>query len=359
MQCYNLVKTFLVINQMAITIRDIAKCAQTSVSAVSLVLNEKWEKKVPKDTVARVKQAIKKYHYVQNPVGRGLALKKKFRISLGIYGSLMEHPLIGAFSFHELLSYVASIISQSGYAIDIIQVNTHHGIKKMCDEIISNGNDGIIFLGWDQKVIKNILHKIERISFPYIVVDCNLNDKSLSYTYTDMSASTEIAITHLIKNGHKRIGFIRAELSKSRFLPKLKGYKMAIKKCGIRFNDRLVADNSNPNPILSGYNACQKVLSLRPKPGAVFCSDNLAALGVLMFLKEKKIKVPDDLELIGYGDLTFANLAIPPLSYVCRSIMEQGKKSVQFILKRMEKKRDNSSQQIRFDEELVIQGTCR
>jgi len=344
---------------MAIDIKTIARRARTSAASVSFVLNNKWRKRVRPEVARRIKRVAKRYNYTRSSAARGLALKRRFRIALCIQGFLTEHPIIGAFSFHELLSAVTARANRKGYALDIIQVEAPF-LKNLQNAVSMSAanSDGLLFLGWTAHSIRRFLRKL-KLSQPYIAVDSDLDDVSLCYAYTDMAESTGSAISYFTERGHRRIAFVRGEASYERFSAKLKGYRDVLSRSCIAYDPRLVFNNTKLPLLARGYRAGQKLSSMRKMPGAIFCSDNMCALGLLSSLKERGVKVPRDVEIIGFGDSAIANLCIPVLSYVKRPVKEMALACIERLLKWVEKEEQFKPVQIKCKEQLLFQGTTR
>ena len=307
---------------MAIDIKDIAKRAGTSAASVSFVLNNKWRKKVKPEIARRIKQIAERYNYMRNSTARGLAMKRRFRIALCIQGLLTEHPIMGTFSFHELLSTVTARLNKKGYALDIMQIESPFlSHLKEAENTIGQNDDAVLFLGWKEHSISDFLHRLN-LSLPYVAVDANLKDKGLSYSYTDMAESTRNALSCFIGRGHRRIAFVRGETSRERFIAKLKAYREVLRESDIEFAPELIYKDAKLPIFARGYLGGEYLLSLKEMPTAIFCSDNMCALGLISYLKERGVTIPRDVEIIGFGDRAIANLCDPPLSYVKRPIKE-------------------------------------
>ena len=103
---------------MGVNIKRIAEIAGTSPASVSLVLNEKWRKKVRPDLARRIRRIARRRGYAGSPAARGLVLGRHFRVALCVGPLPAEHPVLGVFSTYELLSIISSRLNGRGYAVE-------------------------------------------------------------------------------------------------------------------------------------------------------------------------------------------------------------------------------------------------
>ncbi|MFH1616686.1 MAG: LacI family DNA-binding transcriptional regulator [Planctomycetota bacterium] len=342
-------------------VQKIAELAKTSPASVSLVLNNKWRKKVNLLVAKRVMRIVDKHAYVRNSAGRGLAMQRSFRVALCVEGSLAEHPVMGWFSFHEHFFIITAKLNDAGYAIDILQQPAQRGELSGKKRSMLQNDDATIFLA-PEAFNKAHFYDDFKIQKPFLVVDADLKDPDLCYIYTDSCASTEEAISYFLANGHKRVGFIAHDKGikpDTRFENKIRGYKKALLKYDIGFDPRLVFKKGSKNFMQLGVNGGQELFSLVDRPTAFFCTDNMHAIGLLTYLREGGIRVPEDVEIIGFGDQAVAELCEPSISYIRRPIKEMAELGVDKILKWLDEKEDFAPIQIECKEELMLRGSTR
>lgn len=339
------------------TIKELAKLANTSTAAVSLVLNGKWQKRVRPDIAEKIQELVKEHSFTLNIAGRSLVMQRKFRVAVCASSSLIDHPVMGAYSFHEQLGIISAELSKSSYSIDIIRLDSYENKIKDLSYRLQSSCDGIIFLGLAAAPIKNLLENLA-LMIPYIVVDCNLKSNSLNYIYTDMASSSKDMISRLIKKGHKRIGMIRGERSDERFEQKLEGYKKALALGKIKYLPELVLGDCLDDSFLKGKFAAEKILGLRNPPTAVFCTDNSCGIGFIQYANKNGIKIPADIEIVSFGDEAISLFSSPRLTYLRRPVREMAQKAVDILLGWIEGKNKYQPLRYEFNEELVIQETA-
>jgi len=340
-------------------IKELAQLAGASVGSTSMVMNGKWKKKVNQKMAEKILRIAKEYNYKLNPLGRSLLLKQYLRVALISEGAFQEHPLLGSLSFHDFLGIAADKFDSSGYSIDIIQMT-----KKKINHIVDNGffpehNDAIIFLEWDIGNLRKLL-KEKCPKQPFVVIGNNLNTPEWSYIYRATEEMSYKAVNHFIKNRHSKIGISRVFGSNDRFKSKLAGYERALSDAGIKLNQEFIIDLNEKSPsLLNGTKLVKKFMELQEMPTAFFCDDNIDAMGMLIEFEKRGVKVPDDVEIIGYGDAAIADIAIKPLSYLKIPNVKMAKFAVEYILDIVQNSKKPVPIQKQFKEEFILQKTTR
>ncbi len=340
-------------------IKDIARLAGASVGSTSMVLNNKWHKKVNPEIAQKIIKTAEKYNYKLNPLGRSLQSMQYFRIAIMIEGQFKQHAPIGTFSFYDFISVVGDKLNKSGYSLDIIQFD-----KEKFDQILTSGkffqyNDAFIFLDWHKDSLEKLFEKKFPVQ-PYMIIGDNYHQPSWNYVYRSTEESSRKAVNHLIKNGHTEIAIIRVCGSFERFQQKLSGYKNALKDAGIVFDAGMVIDIKQKTPSLSaGFHILQAMSSRGKHPTAFFCDDNLDALSVLIELQKDGIRIPQDVEIIGYGDVAIADISNVPLSYLKIPTTQSAEFAIEHILDALSQRNECLPVQKEFEETLVLQKTTR
>ena len=338
------------------SIKELAAKAGVSTAAVSLVLNGKWQKKVRPDVAEKIRRLAEENGFVRNVAGRSLAMQRSFRIAVCGESGMIDHPVMGAYSFHEQLGIISARLSEFQYSIDIIRLGDYAKDEDGLQTRLESACDGVIFLQPEQRGFRVRIKRLG-LDIPFLVVDSNLNDRSLCYLYTDMAESSSSAIRRLIDRGHRRIAVIRGEVSTKRFRDKLRGYGRALSEGGIEYDDALVQEGSLDDLFTDGYVAAGRLMKMDVRPTAVFCTDNCCGLGVMQFFAEAGVAVPGEMEVIGFGDEAMSTLCRPRMTFLRRPIREMAEKAVRVLLGWIEGNGQDRPMQVEFAEELVVQGT--
>ncbi len=307
------------------TIKDIAKIAHVSPATVSRILN--GSKPVSADVRERVESAIKKTGFRPNNVARSLILKRSSTL-----GVLMTD--ISNIYYSKMIRGIEQAAYDNGYAIMLADSNFDHEMElKYLDLMQEKCVDGVIIC---TKEIPDQFDEFFRKSKMPVVFTNRKNPKYYTVSVDNYKMAYE-AVTYLIDNGHEKIGCIYAHLEDlDSGLDRYEGYKKAMKERKLKRNPLLEAEGDFS--IESGYNAMNKILTSTQDITAVFAACDEMAFGAISCIIDHNLKVPDDISVIGYDDIRYAEYFRPSLTTVHQPIYEIGVKSVQVLLNLVQKK---------------------
>lgn len=188
-------------------------------------------------------------------------------------------------------------------------------------QILRDGQiDGLMIVAPREEDREDIL-KLKEIGIPFILLSGYLEGEKVNYVDSDNRRGAFRAVEHLINLGHKRIGLLhgsfRFNTTDSR--DRLRGYKLALERQGVCFNEELVAGGGN-----SDYRAINKLLDMRPPPSGIFAIGLSLAVKAVKTIKARGLKVPDDISVIGFDDYELAISNEPPLTTVRQPVYEIG-----------------------------------
>ncbi|MBI3991006.1 MAG: LacI family DNA-binding transcriptional regulator [Candidatus Omnitrophica bacterium] len=331
--------------QTIITLKDVSRKAQVSVGTVSRVLSRsKTAVPISERTRAKVLKIAEELNYHPNIFARGLRLRKSYTIGLIIAD--IEDPFYGP-----IIRGIEEILLLNGYHF-LLSDAKNDGTRETfcCEDLLKRQVDGILISGvpanvkekgmeiLKQKQIPVVLiGRISRLNFPVVIVD---NEKGGFY-----------ATEHLIKLGHRRIGFLSGPEEQPDCLKRLIGYKMALKRYDIKFEECLIA-KANHTPE-TGYTVMKELLQSIPGLTACFAYNDLIAVGAMRAINEEGIKIPEDFSIIGYDDIRVAPYLEPPLTTIRQPLKEMGVKAASLILKLISSKKAKDTNAI-LEPELVI-----
>lgn len=312
---------------MAVTIEDIAREAKVSIATVSRVINN--SKAVSTELHQRVYDVIQKNNFKPNSLARGLVTKKSNMI--GIVIPDISNPVFGA-----LTKGINSICQHMGYTLMVcesggIQEKELELLKILSDKMI----DGVLFAGVD--VNSTLIENMKDKEYPVVLVTQEAADRdgALTTVVHDNVKATYDAVTFLIVNGHKRIAFISGpEHDYSSGKKRMQGYKMALKENEIEVPKSYIEYGNFTFD--SGYYCMKKIYEENSElPSAVMICSDLMAIGAMRFLKTSKLKIPDDISIMGFDDSELAMYFTPELSTVRISYFAEGEKAAKELFKLM------------------------
>jgi len=157
---------------------------------------------------------------------------------------------------------------------------------------------------------------------PTVLLNCHVANAALPSVVPGELAGGHVATNFLLRAGHRRIGYINGEPSMEASRQRLKGYRRALATADLPFDPELVRDG-NWQPI-SGYEGAQALMRLPKRPSAIFCANDLMAVGCYEALRELGLRIPDDVAVMGYDDREIARHLHPPLTTVLLPHFEMG-----------------------------------
>ncbi|HOJ92476.1 MAG TPA: LacI family DNA-binding transcriptional regulator [Dictyoglomaceae bacterium] len=325
-----------------VTIRDVAKLAGVGIATASRAINNKGE--VSPATRERVLEAAKRLGYVPNSLARGLISGKTKKI--GVVITTILNPFYAA-----VVSSIEDVLKDWGYTLALYNSKEDPSIEKEAILLlISQRVDGLILAPIEYES-ENIKYLIER-TIPFILVGRNTVEENTNYVVCDDFKVGRLAAEHLISKGHRRILFLNSWKSSSAKL-RLEGFKTGLNEAGISVNSRFIY---SVDPKTNLKDLMTYVFERKIKPTAIFCFCDSMAIDVMKFLKERKIRVPDDVAIMGCDNLDFTDLLEPPLTTVEISKYDMGMKAAKILLNKLNKEKDEFEHVV-FEPKLIVRSS--
>ena len=320
---------------MAVTILDVAKEAGVSKSTVSLVINNSSSVKL--ETQYKVRQAIDKLGYIPNLAARELTTSRTNTLGLIFMTSNQYQKPYGFSSVCETLLYDTSNGIYTGLK------NTHYTllVERFSDkgdstipELVKSGRlDGVFLIGG--LFSNHFVEALQRHDIPIVIIGRQYEG------YDSISVDTEavgyMGTKYLIEQGHKKIAFINGPLSSNISKQKLKGVHKAL--------DELDVDPSIVETVhagysgLNGYDGIKQLWEKGYRPDAVFGASDGITSGILRFLYDKAIRIPDDISVLGYEDSILSEYSSPALTVIDAHKEMMGEQACSVLLNRIKKPR--------------------
>jgi len=305
---------------MGVTITDVARLAGVGRGTVSRVLNDRAN--VDPKTRARVLAAIAELDFVPSPTARRLSLRRTQTIAVIL--PFMTRP-----SAVERLRGVEDALARSGYDMIVFNVETVERREKVFRDLPRRERvDGLIIIMLSPTGSE--IEKMERIGLPVVLVDAH--HRALPRVVADDVLGARLACRHLVKLGHRRIGFIgdipRTPLAFTSSRLRLTGVRRELAAAGLTLPASLIAigDHSRRR----STELATRMLSQRLPPTAIVCASDTQASGVLEAAASLGLDVPGDLSITGYDDLELADHL--GLTTIRQPLFESGVRAVERIL---------------------------
>ncbi len=318
---------------MGYKLKDIAKEANVSISAVSLVLNDK-PCRISDEKKDLIKQIAKDNNYTPNINARSLITKETKTLGLII-------PDIENIFFSRLTKTMESYCRQFGYALLIVNSNDEYKQDlHLIDLLLARGIDGL-FIAISNSAYNHqgeICSKLKRLTIPYIMVDRILDNFNSNQVYFDNVKGAYLATKHLIENGHKKISCILHYINSKNSISRFEGYKKAMLEHGLTINENYIIKGDYH--VDSGYSAGN--LIIKNNTTAVFVTNDMMTLGLLKRLKEEKIKVPEDLSIVSYDNLLNEFMLDMQITSIGQNVSKLGITACKLMLNVIENKKSEN-----------------
>lgn len=327
-----------------ITINDIAKMAEVSVSTVSRVLNNSSE--VSKATRRKILKVIEDVNFTPNEMARGLVTKTSKTIGLLIPDIL--NPF-----YAELIKGVEDVVSKYGFSLFLcITDQVPEKEEYYINEMLKRRNNGLIIMSTcisNKEVLTKAKKAMEIVSIQADIEDVD------SIGVTDEQGTYEI-INYLISLGHEKIAFIGYMFGLTPIRNRLLGYKKALGEHGIPIRDEFVIEGDilgNP-----GYSMAKRLLELDDRPTAVHCMNEYIASGTYLAINESSLKIPDDISLTGFDNLNASRLMTPQLTTVAQPVYSMGEVAAELLIKNILEGSKSIRQSIVLPTKLLVRGSA-
>ena len=336
---------------MPIKMRDIANDLGVSVITVSKVLRNHPE--VGPDTRERVLARVRELDYRPNLVARSLVTGRTYLVGLIVPDLL--HPF-----FAEIAKSLSDVLRKSGYYLIISSSEEDPDLEQQAiDHLLARQLDALMIASC--RPTAELFARIERRKTPYVLIDRRVPGASANYVGVDDVAVGQLATEHLIAIGCKRIAHIRGPET-SPGVARLEGYKRALMGGGFRIDDRYITAvrKVDVDSKRRGAEAMAQLLRLKPQPDGVFCYNDPLATGAMGYALVHGTRVPEDVAIIGCGNLHYDDSLRVGLSSIDQHSRRIGEAAARIALGILGSRVPQAPETVILQPELVIRAsTCR
>lgn len=307
------------------TIIDVAKLARVSKTSVSRYLNEQDRGHMSDETKERIKDAIEQLNYAPNNAAR--SLKGKSSKVIGLVINDLANPF-----FLQMIQGIETELRDSGYNILMCDSNLDVNREIECLRMLEQRRiDGILIVG----VNLPVQHLMDlNIQVPVVLLERDSGSSRFDSVKIDNYSGAYAAVQYLIEKGYTKIAHIRGNQASMMAVQRKEAYEAALREHG--YEPAMEYEVDGYYTLEGGYSAMEALMELKDVPRAVFCANDMSAIGALRYLIEHNYRVPEDIALVGYDDITVASLVTPALTTVRQPVMELAKIGTQILLERME-----------------------
>lgn len=318
------------LRKQRLTSKQVAQRAGVSQTTVSFVLNNVDSANISEETKQRVWEAANALGYVPNAAARALARGKSKVIAL-----VLDHPHPQIFIDEyvpKVMTGLSDVMRQNGYLVLVELTNESYASETYANLIRSKEVAGIVLNHND--AVENSLEQLvayRRQGFPIVTLD--KYHPELNCVMVNKYDGVRQAVEHLIRLGHRRIACIP-------YAPVIKGahvhkrlvvYQKTLEQAGIAYDESLVREGAyDPD---TGYAAMQSLLDAPTRPTALYAMNDVMAFGAIRAIRERGLRVPEDIAVVGFDDVRLAAYSEPALTTVFEPDIEHGRLAGETLMK--------------------------
>lgn len=316
---------------MKSNIKEIARLAEVSIATVSRVINNQGP--VRETTRKNILRIAGELDYIPNHSARGLSRKKTDTIGV----------ILPELHDEFFMDIVHAIDEEAHRHKQYLMISSSHSQRNEAEimvEFMSGGRvDGVILMAPSlRNEIKNILSKSKS---PIVLLNCDTDMEGVVSFGIDNLRGAYSAVEHLIGHGYKKIAMVQGPEQNSDAEARYHGYQTALQQSSITLNPSMVVRGDFS--FRSGYYGFTRLMGQEDKPEAIFCANDMMALGAYEAARNSNITIPDDVAIVGFDDIFPGRVAAPRLTTVHTPIMELGIEAVNYLLKMISGKVDSAT----------------
>lgn len=329
-----------------ITIVDVAKQAGVSFGTVSRVINN--DVHVKKETRQRVIETMERLGFVANRQARSLAGGRSNSIGVLV-------PDLGTGYIGEIIRGIDAELSLTD--LDLILYTTHRTASKETNYVTNLATgmvDGLLLVL--PRSPADFIGNLTQSKFPFVLIDHQGAGRDCPSVGAANWQGGYNATEYLANLGHTRIGFITGSMDLGCAVDRLDGYRSALRTYHIPDAPELIYEGNFFQP--DGYAGAQAMLDLPEPPTAIFASNDVMAMGVMDAVRNRGLRVPDDVSIVGFDDIPQASLVRPALTTINQPLEKMGRVATQKLLDLL-KHPEKEADRIELPTHLIVRDSCK
>jgi len=299
-----------------LTIADIARMANVSKSTVSRALKD--SSLIGTETKERIQEIARKNNFYLNAVAQSLSLQKTNTIAYVTHCFYADNSVADLFNF-EIMSGITAALNARGYDLLMLQVDPHQNdwVRRYLE---GSRVDGFILMTNSSK--QSHIRTLLEAEAPFVMWGVPWPNLHCPSVTGDNLNGGKLATRYLIESGRQKIGFIAGPVDQIEVQRRYEGYEMELQRAGRTVDQRLVINSDYS--MTAGARGLEEMLQKVPDLDAVVVCSDLMAIAVMEAIRRHGRRVPEDVAVIGYDNLSIAALANPPLTTVSQHVSQAG-----------------------------------
>lgn len=306
-------------------IKDIAREAGVSTATVSNVMN--GTRNVSEKTRVRVCEAIERFKFLPNRLAQSLASGRSNII--GLLVSDISNPY-----FSEIVKSIEIVVNERGYHLFLL--NTNYNARRTVEDVrrlLQLKVAGIILM--TSEFDPSLITEATEHKTPFVFHNLGSVGENMSSVSLDYAAGIEEAVQHLVSLGHEEIAHIAGSLEIHSSVVRLQSFLDSMKRHQSGVEEPKIY--SGDFRFEGGRKAANQIMAERNRPTAVISANDLMALGAMYEFKIAGLRIPQDISVVGFDDITYAAYAEPPLTTICSPRAEIGRLAVEALMLKLER----------------------
>lgn len=309
------------------TIHDIARKLNITASTVSRALKD--HPRISAETKKAVLKVAEKLNYQPNHIAAALRNGRSNTIGIIV-------PSVDRSFFSSVVRGIEEVANKARYNVMICQSYDNYEKEVQTINALLNAQvDGIIASFAKETDDFSHFLKVKEKGIPLIMFDRGNNDLEVSHVVVDDYFGSYKAVEHLIQQGCKRIAHFTSIKKISIYKDRLRGYREALEAYGLPYDPELVVESNLQ--LEDGRSGMEKLLALPKVPDAVFSASAFGALGAMQVLKERGLRIPDDVALVAFTNEQFCYFTEPPITAIDQHSMRMGNAAAEIFLEEINK----------------------
>lgn len=331
------------------TLKQIAEKAGVSYAVASYVVHNRWKQKgISQETRDRVLKVIKELDYRPNLIARSLVRKKTHMIGVKLPSILHQY-------WAKLALKIEEAAQRHNYHTFFSVPGNWENEDQEIVRLYEYRVDGLIISPRIPDRLKELYEWLESKKMAFVFIGTKYTDKYPA-VLDDNISQAKLAVNHLISLGHKKIAHIYGSLASPSGIERKAGYIEALKEAGLKISEEYIVEGEFNEK--TAYQAMKQLLSLKEIPTAVYCANDLMAIGAIEAIEEAGLRVPSDIAIVGHGDdIPFESFHRIPLTTVRQPISQLAGNAVKMLIELIEGKMPKQ-RIIRCPGELIIRRSC-
>jgi LacI family transcriptional regulator len=329
-----------------VTIDDVARLAQVHKATVSRAMNERTRDQVNAETLKRVKRAARQLGYVPNAMARGLRTSRS--MTIGVIIPDLMNPI-----FPPIIRGIEYVLQPQGYTVLVANTDSHDDVEVSAFEsLLQRQVDGFI-LATGRLDDKSLTDEALAAAVPVVLVNRDSGSGGFPLVSGDNRSGIGLAVAHLVELGHRHVIHVAGPPNFSTTRSRAEAFESAATKADVE-HSTVYADALT---IEAGCAAADALLAGRARfPTALIAGNDLVALGLIRRLRVRKVRCPEDVSIVGFNDMPFAEDFWPPLTTVHMPLREIGAEAARLLLHGIQSG-DQKSATLTLPVSLVVRGS--